>query len=71
MECGKYADVVEFVDNTYMVRKYVQAGWVILNVCTFVNQATECGYHSVLLGWPEGTPVVTPKDDRSFEDRFA
>ena len=58
---GKYCEVVTIVDDSDLANLYLKEGWVILNVCTKMGYDVGYGYHSILLGLPEGKPSVHPK----------
>lgn len=62
----KYIELITIADDTYLANKYLDAGWVLLNVCTGHNNSSGEDYHSLLLGWPAGCEVNHPKDDRGY-----
>lgn len=59
----KYVAVETIVDDTDLANRYLDAGWVLLNVCTGLNNSSGAGFHSMLFGWPEGREVVHPSVD--------
>ena len=58
----RYVVLETIADDTDLANKYLKAGWVLLNVCTGINSCTGSGFHSMLLGWPEGKEAVYPRE---------
>lgn len=58
----KYVTVETIDGDTDLANRYLAAGWVLLNVCTGLT-TSGAGFHSMLLGWPEGREVVYPSVD--------
>lgn len=56
-------EVVNIIGDCDLVNDYLDAGWVVLNVCTHFDTPYNTERNEILLGWTQAAPAPHPNPD--------